>query len=106
MVSKMKKEKDLFGLLIRDIAAYAAEIIIAACSIIGILYGVSLIAELLCGILTIEMGLFIFFTIAGLALYIDFRPEKKNARSRQGNTQPHPAVKASSNRMLRVYSAK
>lgn len=109
MVSKMKKDTNVFGLFVREMVLYAAGIIIAAGSIIGILYGANLIAEFLSGFITVEMGLLTLFTIAGVALYIDFRPEKKKAhghRGKHGGCEVHPAVNPSSNRMLKAYSVK
>ena len=89
----MKKDTNVFVLFVREMALYAAGIIIAAGSIIGILYGANLIAEFLSGFITVEMGLLTLFTIAGVALYIDFRPEKKKAhghRGKHGDCEVHP----------------
>ena len=81
----MKKDKNILALFLRDIAFYAAVIVIASGSVIGILFGASLITELLSGIVSIEAGLVTIFTIAGVALYIDFRPEKKKPRGKTGS---------------------
>ena len=81
----MKKDKNILALFLRDIAFYAAVIVIASGSVIGILFGASLITELLSGIVSIEAGLVTIFTIAGVTLYIDFRPEKKKPRGKTGS---------------------
>lgn len=111
----MKKEKSFVTSLLRDAALYAAGIIVASVSIIGILCGASVIVDFLSGLMTVEIGLPILFTVAGAALYIDFRPEKKKAHTKRRNDSKRPvtgSVKAgrgvnpTSVRMLSVYSAK
>ena len=111
----MKKDKNILALFLCDIAFYAAVIVIASGSVIGILFGASLITELLSGIVSIEAGLVTIFTIAGVALYIDFRPEKKKPRGKTGSGRTGSgktgsgrtrcACKTSSGSMT-VYSAK
>ena len=67
----MKKEKSFVTSLLRDAALYAAGIIVASVSIIGILCGASVIVDFLSGLMTVEIGLPILFTVAGAALYIE-----------------------------------
>ena len=102
----MKKEKNYLGMLIKEFAVYAVEIILAAGAIIGAFYVVNLLADCLGSFVTIEMGLLVLFTMAGLALYIDFRPDKEDSREKRSSTQMHVVSKASSRKMLRAYSAK
>ncbi len=101
----MKKEKSLFGMFMRDLAYYAAEIALVAGAIIGILYVVNLLAECLRSFITVESGLLVLFSIAGSALYIDFRPEIKPARGRRGESHLR-SVRASSNKLVRTCSSK
>ena len=105
-MKKRKNQDNYFVVLLTEICVFAAEILAAAGLIVGFLYGVSFIAEILSSFVTVEMGLFVFFTIAGLALYIDFRPEKRRRESRRGRCHSRPAVGSASGRMLKVYSAK
>ncbi len=100
----MKKENNLLVLIIRDIAGYAAEILLVLVAIIGVFYAFDLIVELFSGIVNLVTGLFILFAIAGMALYIDFKPEKRQPRGKSKATRQ--ASGAASCEMLSVYPIK
>lgn len=69
----MKKECNLFRLLVKALALYAAEIILVIGVVAGVFYAVGFVSELFSGAADLETGILVLFTIAGMALFIDFK---------------------------------
>lgn len=102
----MKKEKNVLELIIREFSVYAVEIVLALGAILGVLYSVSFIAEFFSGLVDIGAGLLVVFLIAGLALYIDFKPDEKKQPGKHCNSASRTSALSSSSGMIRVYSEK
>lgn len=98
----MKKESNILGYVIMQIAVCAAEILLALGAIVGILYGACYLIERLSTIVDFGTGLFLLFTLAGAALYIDFSIRDKKADVKREK----PEVRPSSCAMVKVYSSR
>ena len=103
---KMKKERNEFGLLVMEMAVYVFEMIFAAAAIVGVLYVIGAVGDLLEGFISMGTGLFLIFTFIGWLLYMQFRPDDKAHRRAQGHYVKRPAINQPSCELVRVYSSK
>ena len=72
----MKKDRSMAGMLFWELAVGAAELILIGAAFFGVLYAIGFLAELFHGMVSVSTAVFVIFTIAGVLLYIDFRPSR------------------------------
>lgn len=101
----MKKKCNLFRLLVKALALYAAEIILVIGVVAGVFYAVGFVSELLSGAADLETGILVLFTIAGMALFIDFKRGGEQSCAKRGRNSASSAAHASG-KMIKTYMAK
>ena len=102
----MKKERNEFGLLVTEMAVCVFEIIFAAAAIVGVLYVIGAVGDLLEGFISMGTGLFLIFTFIGWLLYMQFRPDDKEQRRAQSHYVKRASINQPSCELVRVYSSK
>lgn len=94
------------GLLMMELAVGAAELILVGAAVFGVLYAIGFVAELCQGLVNVSTAVFVLFTIAGVLLYLDFRPSvKKKHRPNQTSFRRKDSA-MSERKALRAYSAR
>ena len=79
----MKENRNELAMLVGEALLFVIRVLFCAAALIGVVYVIGYIVECFSGIITLSAGMFVIMTIAGLTIYHDYRPQRRQNTGRK-----------------------